>query len=171
MAKKKDGEENGDVLWQEAVRDVAPLRAAAKISAGRKDGPALKSSSPPPAPLPSPERTALPQPSGTEPNPGLDRRTAERLRRGQMPVEARLDLHGHSRIRAYEALGRFIAGAYGSGLRCVLVITGKGGGVLRAGVPEWLAEPSLRGMILKTATARPEHGGEGALYVLLRRRR
>lgn len=103
---------------------------------------------------------------------GVDRRSAERLRRGRYPVEARLDLHGLTQAEAHRALAGFVAGARAAGKRCVLVITGHGrqsGGVLKAAVPRWLAEPSLRAQVLLLAPAQPPHGGRGALYVLLRR--
>ncbi|MCC6597172.1 MAG: Smr/MutS family protein [Alphaproteobacteria bacterium] len=180
MADKKDDDGDEQALWRAAMRDVVPLAPV--------EAPVLEEAPPPPQkrlrkvpprvkdvpPLaPPPARAAL--------NPGLDTRMAEKFRRGKMPIEAVLDLHGYSRSAAYAALNVFIQGAYASKKRCVLVITGKGGGlrdplspadgVLKASVPEWLAEPVLRGYILKTALARPNHGGAGALYVLLRRRR
>lgn len=105
---------------------------------------------------------------------GLDRRTDERLRRGQMNIDATLDLHGMNQQQAYVALFDFIKTGYAAGRRCVLVITGKGRhapSVLRQKVPEWLAEQDVAGLILKTYAARPQHGGDGALYVLLRRKR
>ncbi|HTV89434.1 MAG TPA: Smr/MutS family protein [Stellaceae bacterium] len=103
---------------------------------------------------------------------GIDRRTAERVRRGRYPLEARLDLHGMTQDEAHRALVGFVAGARAEGRRCVLVITGHGrvsGGVLKAATPRWLAEPGLRAHILTIAPARPQHGGNGALYVLLRK--
>ena len=107
---------------------------------------------------------------------GVDRRTTERLRRGKLPVEAVLDLHGHTQDQAYQALERFVAGSATAGRRCVLVITGKGavstgGGVLRRQFPMWLSAPSLRPYILTLMSAQPQHGGAGAIYVLLRRKR
>jgi DNA-nicking Smr family endonuclease len=99
---------------------------------------------------------------------GLDRRTAERLRRGELPIEARLDLHGLTQEEAHAALGRFLGRAHGAGQRCLLVITGKGA-VLREAVPRWLAEGETRARILASSPAQPRHGGGGALYVLLRR--
>ncbi len=107
---------------------------------------------------------------------GVDKRSAQRLTRGQLPVEARLDLHGHTQGEAHAALGRFLAEAQARGLRCVLVITGKGttkeaGGVLRNQVPRWLNEPANRARILAFDYAQPKHGGLGALYVLMRRKR
>jgi DNA-nicking Smr family endonuclease len=108
--------------------------------------------------------------------PGLDRRTAERLRGGALPIEARLDLHGMTQAEAHRALDTFLARAVEAEKRCVLVITGKGGrmagdGVLRAAVPRWLNEAPNRARLLAFAPAQPQHGGAGALYLLLRRRR
>jgi DNA-nicking Smr family endonuclease len=89
-----------------------------------------------------------------------------------MPIDARIDLHGMTQEEAHRALLRFLARAYEDGRRAVLVITGKGGeGLLRAGVPRWLAEASVRGMILAIEEAQPRHGGAGAKYVLLRKKR
>lgn len=137
----------------------------------------------PPAPLPSPPDPAsiaptrpLPAeaPAGAQ-GTGLDRRSAQRLKRGQTPIEARLDLHGMTQEEAHGALRRFIARMYAEGRRTVLIITGKGmqggGGVLRQGVPRWLAEPGCRALVLAIEEAQARHGGAGALYVLLRRRR
>jgi DNA-nicking Smr family endonuclease len=110
--------------------------------------------------------------------PGVDKRSAQRLRRGLLPIEARLDLHGKTQTEAHDALDRFLARAQAGGKRCVLVITGKGGrgegegpGVLKSAVPRWLDEPHLRARVIAIAPARPQHGGEGALYVLLRKPR
>ena len=76
---------------------------------------------------------------------------------------------------AHRALARFVARAYDDGRRAMLVITGKGSregeGVLRRAVPRWLAEPSCRGVVLAIEEAQGRHGGAGALYVLLRRKR
>lgn len=110
------------------------------------------------------------------PPAGLDRRSADRLRRGRMEIEARLDLHGLTQAAAQPALEAFLAKAQRRGLRCVLVITGKGRsgedpGVLRRMVPRWLAEPPNSTRVLALAPARVQHGGGGALYVLLRRLR
>lgn len=123
--------------------------------------------------------------SPVETQGGVDKRTAQRLRRGQLPVERRLDLHGQTLAQAHQALDHFLAEAQAEGRRCVLVITGKGlfdkseGAVRRAGeigplrreVPRWLAEPPNRARVLAWSPAQQRHGGDGALYVLLRRRR
>lgn len=105
---------------------------------------------------------------------GTDRRTWERLKRGQIPVERRLDLHGRTQAEAHGALDRFLAASSASGCRCVLIVTGKGTdgqGVLRQMVPRWLAEEGNRAKIITFSNAHPRHGGEGALYVLIKRRR
>jgi DNA-nicking Smr family endonuclease len=118
--------------------------------------------------------------------PGLDGRTSERLKRGQLPIEGRLDLHGMTQERARYALDGFIADAYGRGLRTVLIITGKGlkprpgivdpwagagAGILRVQTPRWLNEAPNRARVLAFTEAQPQHGGGGALYVLIRRHR
>ncbi len=107
---------------------------------------------------------------------GLDKRTGERLKRGKLPVEGRLDMHGMSQTKAYSALNRFVLDKQAEGKRCVVVITGKGGrdggiGVLKEAVPRWLNEPSLRKHVLGFDYASPRLGGTGALYILLRRKR
>ena len=105
---------------------------------------------------------------------GIDRANAERLKRGRHDIEARLDLHGLTQSEAHRALSGFVMDSQLAGRRCVLVITGRGrlgGGILRAAVPRWLAEPGLRRHLLGIAPAQPHHGGGGALYLLLRRNR
>jgi DNA-nicking Smr family endonuclease len=103
---------------------------------------------------------------------GIDRATAERLKRGRRRIEARLDLHGMTQDEAHGALLGFIRNSRAVGRRCVLVITGRGsfgGGVLRAAVPRWFEEAEFRPHLLATAPAQPRDGGAGALYVMLRR--
>jgi DNA-nicking Smr family endonuclease len=102
---------------------------------------------------------------------GLDGRTQRRLFRGDVPIDRRLDLHGHTAARAQVKLQSFIEDAAYSGCRCVLVITGKGAGVLQSHVPDWLKRAPLSGLVLALAEARRTDGGSGAFYVLLRRRR
>lgn len=116
-------------------------------------------------------------------NPHMDRRRFEKLRRGRLDPEARLDLHGMTSERAHGALNAFIQGAHASGLRLVLVITGKGRagdgdaiaphrhGVLRHSLPHWLSAPPLVSKVLQVAPAHVSHGGGGAYYVYLRRQR
>jgi len=109
--------------------------------------------------------------------PGLDRKTQTRMRRGQVQIDGRLDLHGMTQIGAHRALLNFIENAYHEGRRSVLVITGKGltrdgeVGVLRRAVPNWLNEVPMSAWIKGFDHAARQHGGEGALYVLIRRKR
>lgn len=106
--------------------------------------------------------------------PDIDRRTLVRLRRGRMPVDGVVDLHGHTQEEAHRLLESFLAGSQLAGRRCVLVVTGKGTrseGVLRRSVPRWLNQAPNRDRVLAFAYASAGHGGEGALYVLLKRRR
>ena len=109
--------------------------------------------------------------------PGVDRRTATRFRRGLMPIDAKLDLHGHTRESGRQALTGFLRAHRAAGRRCVLVVTGKGLkddwsiGALRQALPDWLNAPDLRRLILAFCHAQPQHGGSGAVYILLRRER
>jgi DNA-nicking Smr family endonuclease len=115
---------------------------------------------------------------------GLDGRTQERLRRGLLEPEARLDLHGLTESNAHRALVTFLRGASSRGLRLVVVVTGKGRpsapdepfemnyerrGVLKEMAPRWLAEPELARFVADVRPAHRKHGGEGALYVYLRK--
>ncbi|MGZ9108878.1 MAG: Smr/MutS family protein [Micavibrio sp.] len=107
---------------------------------------------------------------------GIDRRTLEKLRRGQLPLDGVLDLHGLRQGEAQERLTRFLTDGYHAGRRCVLVISGKGSrngeaGVLRRMVPHWLDMPPLFPIILSHCPAKQKDGGDGAFYVLLRRKR
>jgi DNA-nicking Smr family endonuclease len=105
----------------------------------------------------------------------LDRRSWLRLKRGQVTLDDTLDLHGQTQEQAHGRLGRFLAAAQAQGRRCVLVVTGKGrlerGGVLRHMVPRWLNEGGNRERVLAYCPAQRQHGGDGALYVLIRRPR
>ena len=107
----------------------------------------------------------------------LDRRTKQVLMRGRQPVEARLDLHGHTQAQAHDALNRFIGQCVDRNYRFVIVITGKGrlsatpGGVFRRLVPDWLRAPPLARHVVAFDSAGPRDGGDGALYVQLRRRK
>lgn len=169
-------------LWREAMRNVTPLPGRPGRAPRSIDAAHSPSAAAPPAPSPAPHPRAA---GFADPGPplsqgwsgaGLDRATAERLKRGMHPIEARLDLHGMTRSEAHRALLGFIADSRAAGRRCVLVITGRGlatgePGILRRAVPRWLDEPGLRPQVLAIAAAQPRHGGTGALYLLLRRRR
>jgi DNA-nicking Smr family endonuclease len=169
MARKPESDKT---VWRSVTADITPLKGrnrpvAEKVS---KNEPSPSARGPTAAPpLPHSHKSAPPVVIGRA--PGVDRRTAERLRRGQLPIEARLDLHGHTRESAHRVLSDFLAAAWDSGRRVVLIVTGKGQGILKDAVPRWLNEHPNRGRILIVAQAQPKDGGGGALYVLLRRRR
>lgn len=125
------------------------------------------------------DRVMVPRPPSLAP---IDDRTRRRLVRGAMAIDERLDLHGLTQDAAHSALRRFLVGARDRGARMVLVITGKGKpggsayeqherGVLRRSVPHWLADPSLRTVVVGFEEAHVAHGGAGAIYIRLRRRR
>lgn len=181
-------------LWQHVAGQVTPLtgrdrlhsRAAEllqeELTAEQGQHP-IPQKRRPTGTAPTHRATAAPPPRAQPPAPlthgsrdGLDRRKAERLRRGKLPIEATLDLHGLRQAEAHRRLERFLADSQAVGKRCVLVVTGKGvhkeeGGVLRANVPRWLNEAPNRSRVLSFDYAQQKHGGTGALYVLLRRRR
>ena len=173
-------------LWQRIARDVTPLPRGV-VALEEAAEPEEEAPPPPPpkkvkarvraAPKAAPPSPRPPLPDHDPVTPaGLDRRTARRLKRGQLPVEARLDLHGRTQEQAHDALRDFIQESRMARRRCVLVITGKGsvasgqGGVLRQMVPRWLNEPALRRHIVAITNAPESSGGAGALYVLLKSR-
>jgi DNA-nicking Smr family endonuclease len=178
-------------LWRFAMRDATPLpgRAAAEPAEPPRPQtipPEKLERSAAPLPVRAPAAPIiLPKLSATR-TPGLDARSAERLKRGQLPIEDRLDLHGMTQEAAHAALDAFIGAAYTTGKRAVLIITGKGlrprddfddpwrygaGGVLKSMTPRWLNEAPNRARVLAFTEAQPRHGGGGALYVLIRRQR
>ena len=127
---------------------------------------------PKPAPAPEAPRAAPPArriPAAQHP---IEPNRVRRIKIGREPIGARLDLHGLDQDRAKSALEAFILGAQSRGCRAVLVITGQGrtgDGVLRRRTPEWLAGPILRTAVAGVSIADRRHGGEGALYVALKR--
>ena len=108
----------------------------------------------------------------------LGRRMKQRVARGKETIDGRLDLHGLTQSEAHAALLRFLRAASSRGARLVLVITGKGArasegqrGVLKRQVPQWLGLPEFRALVVGFEDAHVAHGGEGALYVRVRRKR
>ncbi len=176
-------------LWRHVTRDARPL--SKKPAASKPEAPSPARLAPPPAKAPkAPAKKSEPPAAPAAPKMpelqkgavvGVDKRTAGRLKRGKLPVEGRLDLHGLTQAEAERELATFLARSQARGQRCVLVITGKGGerrredlertGVLRRMVPLWLNAPANRARVLAFDEARAQHGGGGALYVLLKRAR
>ena len=162
------------VLWTAVTKTIAPLKDAAppenvEIYAASPDRPGaaiVKSSRTVP---PIAEKKAPPSLAA------LGRRAKQRVARGKEPIDGRLDLHGLTQREAHATLLRFLRAASSRGARLVLVITGKGGvgqserGVLKRQVPQWLALPEFREWVVGFEDAHISHGGEGALYVRIRR--
>ena len=192
MPKKRIIKSDDDmVLWQRVITEVNPLKSNIELAefaalfaqsdhlappgeklSGRMQKPSVK-------PV-RPQIAATSLASVKKANPvdlrqgeraGIDGRTQRRLFRGDVPVDRQLDLHGLTAARAESRLAQFIETAARDECRCVLVITGKGAGILRGLVPDWLKRQPLSSYILALAEARPHDGGSGALYVLLRRQR
>lgn len=181
-------------LWRRAVADVEPLvrvddkPAAASPAPAKQDMPSAASADAGLSVV-QPQRLAtsfaakLASPAAAPSDlvhgiaSGIDKRTLGRLRRGLIAPEACLDLHNLRQEEAHRSLTGLIATSQAAGRRCILVITGKGYGadgaigVLKTMVPRWLVEPPNRGRVLAFCHAARGHGGEGALYVLLRRSR
>jgi DNA-nicking Smr family endonuclease len=182
-------------LWERVVASASTLKGEGMaLPPPPPPRPVKASAQPAPVqPRPTPRRPTSPLTSvdlSPDPQTGLrgraprmDRGRYEKLRRGRLAPEARLDLHGMTAERAHAALTRFILSAHGEGLRLVLVITGKGRdgaghviaphrhGILRHSLPHWLNAPPLVTRVLEIAPAHQKHGGGGAYYVYLRRQR
>jgi len=107
---------------------------------------------------------------------GLSRKTMKKLKRGELPVQDFVDLHGFTKQEAEVELKEFLIRSYKLGFRCVLIVHGRGLNspeslpVIKEGLPRWLGQGPIRKLVLAFATARPYDGGTGAIYVLLRRR-
>ena len=156
------------LLWHETLAQ-GPVSPESAVGA---KGPAKKKqSAEKPKPLPRAEKK--PAPAFTQPQP-FDRRVLSQLRRGVTKIQATLDLHGHTQISAYQALLRFVERSQSKGRTDVLVITGKGrvgDGILRGLLPRWLAESPLREAVLSCEPAAAHHGGMGAWYLKIRKRK
>jgi DNA-nicking Smr family endonuclease len=166
-------------LWDSVARQVKPLRRSPRLVRPH----AVEASAPPVASaassrLPSPVKIAPPPKPQAPPLAPIGRRERAQLSRGKKEIDARIDLHGMTQTRAHRALFGFLQRAHHDGFSFVLVITGKGKigaeserGVLRRQVPQWLALPEFRTLVVGFEEAAIGHGGEGALYVRVRRAR
>jgi DNA-nicking Smr family endonuclease len=182
--RKRALSEEEHALWESVAKQIKPLRKkprAAKIHilASDVETPAAAKPAASPRLAPSAKIPRLPKPA-TPPPPlaPLGRRERSQLSRGKKEIDARLDLHGMTQARAHRALSGFLQRAHGDGLTFVLIITGKGKmgseserGVLRRQVPQWLNLPEFRSLVVGFEEAHIGHGGEGALYVRVRRSR
>jgi DNA-nicking Smr family endonuclease len=168
-------------LWESVAKQARPLRKRVRpVKAAQdhveetpaKSEPVLRLKSLPPA-------QKIPNvPPAPPPLAPLGRRERSKLSRGRKDIDARLDLHGMTQSRAHRVLLDFLLHAQAHGLSVVLIITGKGKsgsdserGVLRRQVPQWLSLPEFRSVVIGFVEAHIGHGGEGALYVRVRRAR
>ena len=161
MKSKRPLSEDDLLIWQKVARTVQPLDQA-----GRQ-----------------PVRPATPPHMHISPAPKPVRRMAQGdvalngdklVRRGRVDIHQKIDLHDLTRDQAFPALQRRLARAQAAGARCVLVVTGKGPnleGVLRKSLPGWLMDPHIRPLVSSFAEAHIRHGGSGAFYVFLKRKR
>jgi DNA-nicking Smr family endonuclease len=178
--RKRSLSEEERALWDSVARQTKPLRknpraAKAQAESAVPDAPAAAKPAASPKPLPSAKILRAPKPEAPPLAP-IGRRERSQLSRGRKEIDARLDLHGMTQTRAHRALSSFLQRAHSDGLTFVLVITGKGKmgaeserGVLRRQVPQWLSLPEFRALVVGFEEAHIGHGGEGALYVRIRR--
>jgi DNA-nicking Smr family endonuclease len=166
MRRKRSLSEEERKLWESVARQVKPLRASPRLARSPAAGAETPVAVPPAPPRPAP------------PLAPIGRRERAQLSRGRKEIDARIDLHGMTQTRAHRALFGFLQRAHHEGFSFVLVITGKGKlsaeserGVLRRQVPQWLALPEFRALVVGFEEAHIGHGGEGALYVRVRRAR
>jgi DNA-nicking Smr family endonuclease len=178
-------------LWNGVARSVVPLKRKPagphhhdSISAAAASEPVpsgRRRAEPPPARPLAAKPVLKPTPKPALPVLRLERRQKQRLARGNEPIDGRIDLHGKTQSEAHAALLGFLRRAQDEGARFVLIITGKGGafgrgavgepGILKRQVPLWLRLPEFRLHVLAVEDAHRSHGGEGALYVRIRRAR
>jgi DNA-nicking Smr family endonuclease len=176
-------------LWIQVTRTVSPRAGMLPPEASRDELDVVVVSAPGKIEAaPHPEELAKhskgPYRPQTLPLAPIERRLRQRLSRGQMSVDMKIDLHGMRQDEAHSALRRFLFRARQNEAKLVLVVTGKGGGkvrsdasygveggVLRRSVPHWLSAPELRHLVLGFEEAALVHGGSGALYVRLRGQR
>jgi DNA-nicking Smr family endonuclease len=173
-------------LWQGVARSVSPLRKRLKRTVIAEPPETAKT---PPKSVPKVRAVAKhapvpsappPKPIGPPPLAPLGRKLKQRIARGSHAIDGRLDLHGFTQAEAHGALLHFLRTRQARGAKVVLVITGKGfrgdagageRGVLRRMVPLWLSLPEFRNCVVGFESASIAHGGEGALYITLRRGR
>ena len=165
-------------LWSVVTADVRPMRARpAKPTTPPPESRPAETPVPPQAGTTVLRRDPAP-PQSIPPSPArigdLDHRTRAKIKRGRLDVDAKLDLHGMRQEEAQRALYAFLRRSQAAGAKVVIVVTGKGlsredGGVLRRVAPMWLQAPALRDVVVSYGEAARHHGGEGALYVRIRR--
>ncbi len=163
-------------LWVNLIKDVKKIKNTKKITQEQKPLPKINSYK---------QNTSLPlnhnyntknlKDLQLNNNAGIDHSSIKKIERGEYPIDGTLDLHGMNQEQALSSLTKFIESSYQMRKRLLLVIVGKGKqsenrkGLLRELVPSWINYPTLRPMIINIKTASQKHGGEGAIYILLKR--
>jgi DNA-nicking Smr family endonuclease len=179
--RKRGLSEEERALWESVAKQTKPLRKRHRALKPPVASPEAEAqAAPKPAAAPKPPPSPIGSPPRSEPPPlaPIGRRERSHLSRGRKEIDARLDLHGMTQTRAHRALFGFLQRAHHDGMTFVLIITGKGKmgseserGVLRRQVPHWLSLPEFRTLVVGFEEAGIGHGGEGALYVRVRRSR
>lgn len=172
MRRTPELKEEDRVLWNMVARTAKPLRGKLAVIIPTE----LAAEPPPPQPVKAIASPVAEKPKLQRVAHSLDEPTLEKLSKGRLPIEGRVDLHGLTQQEAYSLLLSFLHRAHAGGIRYVLVITGKGSssgsdGVLRRSVPAWLSTPAFRHLVSSHDHASRHHGGSGALYIRLRRTR
>jgi DNA-nicking Smr family endonuclease len=185
---KHGPKDDDEALWAHVVRTASPLKRREPrppTDKAPKPAPKAKPALTPQQPPRQPAVAPSPKPGQVAKAAPLDRQTARQLVKGRLEVDAKLDLHGMRQRDAHAQLRRFLKTAQARGLKHVLIITGKGAdpetsrsfyeeeerGVLRNAVPRWLAEPDFAPLVVSFSSAPRQLGGEGALYVRVRKLR
>jgi len=183
MSRRRPLTEEERALWRGVARSITPMLRTRPLTATTAETDFAPPEGKPSAASGRPAAPSNP-PLSKQPPPlaPLGRRVKQRVARGHDPIDARLDLHGYTQAEAHAALLRFLRRAQAENRKTVLVVTGKGNtrdirgsgaerGVLKRAVPQWLTLPEFRSLVLGFDDAYSEHGGQGALYLRLRRAR
>lgn len=181
MSRRRSLSDEERALWTGVARSIRPLPRGPP-SSDPLTGSGVDGEVAAPASLPPPPRQEVPRRKNAPPLAPLGRRLKQRVARGREAIDARLDLHGFTQTQAHAELLRFLRHAQADGARIALVVTGKGvsrgdqegaseRGVLKRQVPLWLALPEFRPLVVGFEDAHAGHGGQGALYIRLRRLR
>lgn len=158
MTRKRSLTPEEQLLWEQFTRDAKPLTGTA--AAKKEIVPEIIST--------TNTKTVSRNPAPTQ---IAKKNAGKAIRKGEMPIDAVLDLHGMTQEKAYSALLAFIEQGVKEKNRCLLVITGKGAGILRSSLPKWVESPKLSKHVWALELALAKHGGDGAYYVYLKRKR
>lgn len=167
--KRRDLTSEEKHLWRRVAATVKPRRALKPEPEPEPQTTPAKPRAKLSAKTATPQAKPPPKPAA----PVADRGAEKRVRRGQIEIEGRIDLHGHTQDEALAALSAFVQRMHGRGARTVLVITGAGRGgegVLKRRLPDWLESRALKPLVAGLAAAHRAHGGAGAFYVFLKRK-